>query len=232
MITQYIITTMSRDIYRKNLNPSQLEAVFYTDSPLLVLAGAGSGKTRVITYKIIYLISECGLDPRSILAVTFTNKAAGEMKERVDQLLGETTNIMIKTFHSFAARMLRGFGESLGVDPRFTIIDQQDQTRAVREIIEALKLDKETYRPEQYVHLINRAKDRLYDADQAYREEFSTDQEFYEIYQKYEKTLQKEKLLDFGDLIFKLVRGLSQNRKLLTYLKDGVSYILVDEFQD
>ncbi|HUT66569.1 MAG TPA: UvrD-helicase domain-containing protein, partial [Spirochaetota bacterium] len=115
---------MKNDIaYENDLNPSQLEAVQYHDSPLLVLAGAGSGKTRVITFKIAYLINECGFDPGSILAVTFTNKASNEMRQRVNDLLGADTDAWIRTFHSTAAKLLRVYGRMFGVDAGFSIID-------------------------------------------------------------------------------------------------------------
>lgn len=218
--------------YEQQLNPSQLEAVFYTDSPLLVLAGAGSGKTRVITYKIAYLINECNVDPGHILAVTFTNKASNEMKERVESLLGKNVDIWVKTFHSAAARLLRIMGNHFQINSNFSIIDQQDQKALVRKIIKDLKIDPETYKPAKYVYLIERAKDRLLNSDEAFSEDFSTDPVFYDIYRIYEDKLEKENLLDFGDLIFKLVKGLSQNDRALSKLKDRFRFILVDEFQD
>ncbi len=218
--------------YEHQLNPSQLEAVFYTDSPLLVLAGAGSGKTRVITYKIAYLINDCNVDPGNILAVTFTNKASNEMKERLESLLGKNVDIWVKTFHSAAARLLRIMGNHFQINPNFSIIDQQDQKSLVRKIIKDLKIDPETYKPEKYVYLIERAKDRLLNADEAFSEDFSTDPVFYDIYRIYEDKLEKENLLDFGDLIFKLTKGLSQNDRALSSLKDRFRFILVDEFQD
>ena len=211
--------------YEQQLNPSQLEAVFYTDSPLLVLAGAGSGKTRVITYKIAYLINDCNVDPGNILAVTFTNKASNEMKERLESLLGKNVDIWVKTFHSAAARLLRIMGNHFQINSNFSIIDQQDQKALVRKIIKDLKIDPETYKPEKYVYLIERAKDRLLNSDEAFSEDFSTDPVFYDIYRIYEDKLEKENLLDFGDLIFKLVKGLSQNDRALSKLKDRFRFI-------
>jgi DNA helicase-2/ATP-dependent DNA helicase PcrA len=218
--------------YERHLNPAQLEAVFYNESPLLVLAGAGSGKTRVITYKIAYLINECGVDPRNILAVTFTNKASSEMNQRVQALVGENVDIWVKTFHSTAAKLLRTMGSHFGIDAGFTIIDQQDQKVMVRKIIKDLNLDIETYKPEKYTYLIDRAKDRLLDPETAYSESFSTDPYFFDIYRVYEEKLINENLLDFGDLIYRLTRGLTHSNEALTLLKKRFRYILVDEFQD
>jgi DNA helicase-2/ATP-dependent DNA helicase PcrA len=218
--------------YDRLLNARQSEAVAYDDSPLLVLAGAGSGKTRVITFKIAFLIHERGVRPENILAVTFTNKAAGEMRERVQSLLGEGADIWIRTFHSTAAKCLRIMGNQCGVRQGFTIIDQQDQLSLVKKIMKDLNIDPEVYRPEKYSSLIERAKDRLLDSEEALKEGFSTEQLFYDIYRVYEDKLQKENLLDFGDLIGKLSRGLSRSDTALAYLKGRFRYILVDEFQD
>jgi DNA helicase-2/ATP-dependent DNA helicase PcrA len=218
--------------YEKHLNASQLEAVFHTGSPLLVLAGAGSGKTRVITYKIAYLINECGYNPQNLLAVTFTNKASNEMRERVNLLLGAACDVWIKTFHSTAAKLLRTFGRMLNVDTGFTILDEGDQLDLIRKIMKDLRLDPDTYSPGKYVYLINRAKDMLLDAQGARAEGFSTDQNFYDIFDAYEQVLQKDNLLDFGDLISKLVRGLNSNPETLDLLKRKFRYILIDEFQD
>jgi len=224
---------MKSDIaYENDLNPSQLEAVQYYDSPLLVLAGAGSGKTRVITYKIAYLINECGFDPGSILAVTFTNKASNEMRQRVNDLLGADTDVWIRTFHSTAAKLLRVYGRMFGVDAGFSIIDGRDQVSVVRQILKKLKQDTESHKPEKYVALISRAKDSLLDAQQAGESEFSTDPLFYDIYRRYEDMLKRENLFDFGDLLFVVVRGLKRSPEALSALKRRFSYILVDEFQD
>ncbi len=218
--------------YKQDLNPSQLEAVLYNESPLLVLAGAGSGKTRVITYKIAYLINECGFNPRDILAVTFTNKASNEMKDRVKTLLGTDVDIWIKTFHSTSAKILRVFGNYFGVQKSFSIIDEHDQITMVNKIVKNMKIDPDTYKADKYVYLINRAKDSLLNADDALKEDFSTDSVFYEIYHTYENILNRDNLFDFGDLLFKLVKGIDRNSKALKLLKDRFRYILVDEFQD
>jgi DNA helicase-2/ATP-dependent DNA helicase PcrA len=224
---------MRRNIpYAKDLNPSQLEAVRYYGSPLLVLAGAGSGKTRVITYKIANLINEGGHDPGSILAVTFTNKASNEMRERVNELLGSEMDVWVKTFHSTAAKLLRIYGRFFGVDARFSIIDQQDQTALVKQILKKINVDSESHRPQKYVYLIESAKNNLLSVDDASADDFSTDPLFYDIYRNYEEILRRENLFDFGDLIYSLVRGLKKSKDTLSTLKQRFRYILVDEFQD
>ncbi|MBN2322568.1 MAG: UvrD-helicase domain-containing protein [Spirochaetes bacterium] len=218
--------------YEDDLNPAQVEAVRYHGSPLLVLAGAGSGKTRVITYKIAFLINEYGYDPRSILAVTFTNKASNEMRERVNALVGHDAGCWISTFHSTAAKLLRIYGGEVGVDAGFTIIDQEDQTALVKRIMRTRGIDPEERKPKKYVSLISRAKDSLLDAEDSERSDFSTDPLFYEIYKQYEKLLETENLFDFGDLLFRLVRGLQRSNTLCEALKRRFRYVLVDEFQD
>ena len=218
--------------YERELNPAQLEAVFHTGSPLLVLAGAGSGKTRVITYKIAYLIEEAGFSPENLFAVTFTNKACSEMRERVNQLLGEEVNVWVRTFHSSAARLLRMWGRDLGIDPGFSIIDQQDQLALVRKIAAGMNLDTETYRPEKYVYLINRAKDQLLSPDRAESTRFSTDYHFNDVYKRYGEVLNRENLYDFGDLIFNLVTGFREHGEVLARARERFRYVLVDEFQD
>jgi DNA helicase-2/ATP-dependent DNA helicase PcrA len=224
---------MKRTIpYERDLNSSQLEAVKHHDSPLLVLAGAGSGKTRVITYKIAHLINEYSYDPESILAVTFTNKASNEMRLRVKALLGEEVDVWIKTFHSTAAKLLRVYGGHFGVNHSFSIIDQHDQRTMVKDIIRKMNIDTESHKPEKYAYLIERAKDNLLNPIEARAEEFSTDPLFYEIYEMYESILKGENLFDFGDLLFNIVRLLRENKKALALMKRRFQYILVDEFQD
>jgi len=218
--------------YESHLNAAQLDAVTYYGSPLLVLAGAGSGKTRVITYKIAYLIHEMGIDPKNILAVTFTNKASEEMKQRVDALLGEKVEVWIRTFHSTAARVLRIMGDAFGIQNRFTIIDQQDQKMILKKIMKEMNLDQDINRPEKYAALIDRAKDMLFSAEEAESERFSTDPLFFDIYREYERRLSRENLFDFGDLIFRFCRGLDSHKNALDILKQRFQYILVDEFQD
>jgi DNA helicase-2/ATP-dependent DNA helicase PcrA len=218
--------------YKKLLNPAQLEAVLHRETPLLVLAGAGSGKTRVITYKIAYLINECGYRPEEICAVTFTNKASNEMRERVNVLLEDSVNVWVQTFHSSAAKLLRIWGKSLGIDPGFSIIDQQDQRSVLKKIIRSMNIDSETYRPEKYAYLINRAKDLLMNADEAASALFSTDLYFNDVYAQYQALLDRENLFDFSDLLFKLIRALGRHGEVLQRIRKRFRYILVDEFQD
>lgn len=218
--------------YRELLNPSQLEAVLHRETPLLVLAGAGSGKTRVITYKIAYLIHECGYRPEEIFAVTFTNKASNEMRERVNVLLEDTVDVWVRTFHSSAAKLLRMWGKSLGINPGFSIIDQQDQRSVLKKVIRSMNIDTETYRPEKYVYLINRAKDLLVNADEAASASFSSDLYFNDVYAQYQDLLDRENLFDFSDLLFRLTRALERHGEILERIRKRFRYILVDEFQD
>lgn len=218
--------------YRGLLNPAQLEAVLHRETPLLVLAGAGSGKTRVITYKIAYLIHECGYRPEEIFAVTFTNKASNEMRERVNVLLEDSVDVWVRTFHSSAAKLLREWGKSLGVDRGFSIIDQQDQRSVLKKIVRSMNIDTETYRPEKYMYLINRAKDLLMNADEAASASFSSDLYFNDVYAQYQALLDRENLFDFSDLLFKLTRALERHGEVLERIRRRFRYILVDEFQD
>jgi len=218
--------------YDKYLNDKQLEAVLYDSSPLLVLAGAGSGKTRVITYKIAYLIDERGYEPGQILGVTFTNKACSEMKDRVCGLLGERFDIWIRTFHSTAARLLRIMGKRLGVSGDFSIIDQKDQNTLIGRVLQELNLDTDTYQPGKYVHLINRAKDRLLTPGETDLSGFSHDPVFQDVYAGYDKIMRSENLFDFGDLIMQLSKALDRNTDVRDYLRNRFRYVLVDEFQD
>ena len=218
--------------FREHLNPAQLEAVLHSETPLLVLAGAGSGKTRVITYKIAYLIHECGYSPEEIFAVTFTNKASNEMRERVNLLLGDRVDVWVRTFHSSAAKLLRVWGTSLGIDPGFSIIDQQDQRSLLKKIIRNMDIDSETYKPEKYIYLIGRAKDQLMDADEAASASFSSDLYFDDVYAQYQAILNRENLFDFSDLLFKLTRSLKRHEAVLERIRERFRYILVDEFQD
>ena len=218
--------------FREHLNPAQIKAVLHRETPLLVLAGAGSGKTRVITYKIAYLIHECGYSPEEIFAVTFTNKASNEMRERVNMLLEDRADVWVRTFHSSAAKLLRVWGTSLDIDPGFSIIDQQDQRSLLKKIIRNMDIDPETYKPEKYIYLIGRAKDLLMDADEASSASFSSDLYFDDVYAQYQAILSRENLFDFSDLLFKLTRSLKTHEAVLERIRERFRYILVDEFQD
>jgi DNA helicase-2/ATP-dependent DNA helicase PcrA len=216
------------------LNPQQREAVLYTEAPLLVLAGAGSGKTRVITYKIAYLIKELDIPEDNILGVTFTNKAAGEMKARVAKLLNKgASDVWLGTFHSTAVKILRRYGPYVGINNNFSILDEDDQTSLIKEVITELNLDIKRYPPGGFIEKISRAKESLIDPV-TYGEFVES---YYEsivakVYQKYQEKLMQNQALDFDDLLMYLVKLFRENEKILSYYQNKFRYILVDEYQD
>ena len=216
------------------LNPQQREAVLYTEAPLLVLAGAGSGKTRVITYKIAYLIKELDIPEDNILGVTFTNKAAGEMKARVAKLLNKgSSDVWLGTFHSTAVKILRRYGPYVGINNNFSILDEDDQTSLIKEVITELNLDIKRYPPGGFIEKISRAKESLIDPV-TYGEFVES---YYEsivakVYQKYQEKLMQNQALDFDDLLMYLVKLFRENEKILSYYQNKFRYILVDEYQD
>ncbi len=206
------------------LNEAQREAVVYFDSPLLVLAGAGSGKTRVITYKIAYAIDEIGFDPSRILAITFTNKAAGEMKERVASLIGKDAPVNIHTFHAFCAKILRKRGGLVGVDRNFTILDSEDRKALLKEVVSELNLDLSIYTPALLSQVVSSIK-----GGSKSKEEYEREQKNVAlIFDTYEKKLKKLNALDFDDL---LIYG-EKLLKLDSYYRDFFDYVLIDEYQD
>ncbi|QQR80904.1 MAG: UvrD-helicase domain-containing protein [Deltaproteobacteria bacterium] len=214
------------------MNPEQLDAVHHLDGPLLILAGAGSGKTRVITQRIAYMIQECGILPRNILAVTFTNKAADEMKHRVSQTLGSRAyETFISTFHSLCVRILRS---SLPDTQRnFVIYDDGDSTTLIKEVLEELKLDEKSFNPKAINGRIQSAKNEIITPAQ-----FATNSSDYfesrvaDIYALYEKKLAQNNALDFGDLIFKTVLLFRERPDILENYHSLWKYIMVDEYQD
>jgi DNA helicase-2/ATP-dependent DNA helicase PcrA len=217
----------------ENLNPAQKRAVMAADGPVLVLAGPGSGKTRVLTHRVAYLIQEIGVPPWRIMAVTFTNKAADEMKGRLAVLLGDTDlrRLTIGTFHAICVRILRREGETIGLDPSFVIYDTSDQLSLVKQAIEALNLDDKRYRPRSMLNLISRAKTNLrrpgdFEA-RTYREEVAG-----RIYARYQALLAENNALDFDDLLMRVVFAYRENEDLLQKYQRRYRYILVDEFQD
>ena len=216
------------------LNPQQREAVLYTEAPLLVLAGAGSGKTRVITYKIAYLVKELDVPEDNILGVTFTNKAAGEMKARVAKLLQkEVSDVWLGTFHATAAKILRRYGPYVGINNNFSILDEDDQVSLIKEVISELDLDIKRYPPGGFIEKISRAKESLIDPV-TYGEFVES---YYEsivakVYQKYQEKLMQNQALDFDDLLMYLVKLFRENEKILSYYQNKFRYILVDEYQD
>ncbi len=216
------------------LNPQQREAVLYTEAPLLVLAGAGSGKTRVITYKIVYLVRELDVSEDNILGVTFTNKAANEMRSRVARLLQkEVSDVWLGTFHATAVKILRKYGPYVGINNNFSILDEDDQTTLIKEVISELNLDIKRYPPGGFIERISRAKESLIDPV-TYGEFVES---YYEsivakVYQKYQEKLIQNQALDFDDLLMYLVKLFRENEKILSYYQNKFRYILVDEYQD
>ncbi len=217
------------------LNPMQKEAVLHTEGPLLVLAGAGSGKTRVLTHRIAYLIEEKGVNPWNILAITFTNKAAGEMRERVDRLVGfGADSIWVSTFHSSCVRILRRHIESLGYTTNFTIYDSDDQKTLMRHVLKKLELDPKVYKDRAMLGVISSSKNELITA--AEFEAGSTgdfrQKKVAQVYKEYQSQLKKNNALDFDDLIMKTVQLFESNPEILNYYQERFKYILVDEYQD
>lgn len=210
-----------------NLNQQQQEAVEYTDGPSIILAGAGSGKTRVLTQKALYLINKKKISPQNILMVTFTNKAANEMKNRINHRLG-----FCGTFHSLCAKILRIDGEKIGVNKNFVIYDEDDQENLIKEILKRMDFEK-NYSPGYFLNKISAAKNELID-EKKYSEFFSdfNDKKVVEVYRRYQKALEKNNALDFDDLIFKTIILLEKNPQILEKYQNLYRYLLVDEFQD
>jgi DNA helicase-2/ATP-dependent DNA helicase PcrA len=218
-----------------DLNPQQLEGVTYTQGPLLILAGAGSGKTRVITYRIAYLIGQQGVSPEQILAVTFTNKAAEEMKNRVLALLGDRTRgVWISTFHSACVRILRREIQSLGYGQDFAILDAADQLRLVKECARELNINEELYDPKEMARRISRLKNRLI-SPQAYAREaqgFGIEDKVGRVYPHYQGLLKKYNSLDFDDLLMMTVYLFEGHSEVLHRYQKRFRHILIDEYQD
>jgi len=215
-----------------DLNPEQKRAVAYNDGPLLVLAGAGSGKTRVLTRRAAWLIAEKAVLPDEILLLTFTNKAAGEMKERIYELAGSVPTFA-GTFHSFCVKLLRRDGLAIGVPKDFVIYDTQDQKDAVKDILDRMNLSTDSYKPGSILGMISDAKNQMIEPLQ-YGEFASTDmqEKVFSIYGQYQKMLEEMGALDFDDLLLKTVKLLTQNKEVLEKWQRRLPYILVDEWQD
>ena len=216
------------------LNSEQKKAGAKVNGPLLILAGAGSGKTRTITYRIAYMIQELGISPYSILAVTFTNKAAKEMRERVENLIGEDgKRAMISTFHSFGLRLLRVYSKIIGYDSNFTIYDTDDQKKVVKGIMKQLVIKNKDLTEGKIVSRISKLKE-----DGISPEEYEKDHRFepdaniiYEIYKRYNQTLKENNGMDFSDILTNTYK-LLENREVLEKLQEKFKYIMVDEYQD
>jgi DNA helicase-2/ATP-dependent DNA helicase PcrA len=220
--------------FLKDLNPAQKEAVDYCSGPLLILAGAGSGKTRVLTYRIAYLIGVKKIKPQKILAVTFTNKAAGEMKERVEKLLGKAgIGVWVSTFHSWCAQTLRREAHHIGYSRNFSIYDQDDQRSVIKKCMEELEISPKKLSPDAIGNRISSAKDKLINW-----QDFSSETEdFFEenvakVYRIYQGKLEQANAFDFDDLIMKTVELFHKQPKVLERYHNRFEHILVDEYQD
>jgi DNA helicase-2/ATP-dependent DNA helicase PcrA len=217
------------------LNEPQRQAVMATDGPLLILAGAGSGKTRVLTHRTAYLIEECGVNPYNIMAITFTNKAAGEMRERIDQMVGYgSEGIWVCTFHSTCVRILRRYIDRLGFGTNFTIYDSDDQKTLMKDICKRLEIDTKMYKEKMFLSAISSAKDELIDPI-----EFETraagdyvKRKQAQVYREYQQALKQNNALDFDDLIMKTVELFKLDKEVLASYQDRFRYIMVDEYQD
>lgn len=221
--------------YIKGLNDRQKEAVLHTEGPLLIMAGAGSGKTRVVTHKIAYLIKEKDIFPGNILAITFTNKAANEMQERAGDLLNENIdNMWIGTFHSICVRILRRDIDKIGYDRSFTIYDRDDQITLMKECIKELDVDKDMYKESAVLSRISSLKDEQISPDQYIKE---NEDDFREknigkLYSIYQRKLKEYNALDFDDLLIKTLELLKENEDILEFYQEKFHYVFVDEYQD
>ena len=217
------------------LNREQQEAVLQVDGPLLILAGAGSGKTRVLTYRIAHLIDECGVNPWNILAITFTNKAAQEMRERVDKLVGfGSESIWVSTFHSACVRILRRHIDNLGYDTNFTIYDTDDQKSLMKDVCRKMNIDTKIYKERSLLAQISHAKDELLTPDDMEMKAAGdyNMKKVASVYREYQAALRKNNALDFDDLIVKTVELFEKCGAVLEYYQERFKYIMVDEYQD
>lgn len=218
-----------------SLNSKQREAVLQTEGPLLILAGAGSGKTGVLTHRIAYLIDEKNVNPYNILAITFTNKAAKEMRERVDRLAGfGTDSAWVMTFHATCVRILRRYIDRLGYSTNFTIYDTDDQKNVMKEVCKKLNIDTKVYKERAILGDISKAKDELITPDDMYRRSSTnySKMKIAEAYREYQQQLKKNNALDFDDIICLTVELFKDNKDVLDYYQQRFKYIMVDEYQD
>ena len=217
------------------LNEQQKKGVFTTEGPVLLLAGAGSGKTRVLTHRTAYLIEEVGVNPYNIMAITFTNKAAGEMRERIDKLIGYgSESIWVATFHSTCVRILRRHIDRLGYDTNFTIYDADDQKTLMKDICKRLEIDTKKYKEKNFLSVISHAKDELVSPEEFMLRAAGdyAKQKQAQVYREYQESLKKNNALDFDDLIVKTVELLKADAQVLDYYQERFRYIMVDEYQD
>ena len=230
-----------RDNILSQLNENQQLAVTYCDGPQLVIAGAGSGKTRVLTYKIAWLLKNVGLNPWNILALTFTNKAANEMKERIGGLVGNerARYLQMGTFHSVFARILRAESNHVGLTSNFTIYDEADSRSLIKNIVRQMGLDDKIYKPSTIHSVISMQKNRLWSAGQyaedgelLERDRRRNMPETYKIFRLYEQRLQQANAMDFDDLLVQTYRLLKKNEDIRQKYAERFKYVLVDEYQD
>lgn len=217
------------------LNEQQKKGVFTTEGPVLLLAGAGSGKTGVITHRIAHLIDDCDVNSYNILAITFTNKAAREMRERVDDLVGCGADAAwIMTFHAACVRILRRFIDRLGYETNFTIYDTDDQKSLMKEVCKSMDVDTKVYKEKMLLSRISAAKDELVTPDEMYTRANNdyTQMRIAEVYRVYEERLKKNNAVDFDDIINLTVELFEKNDDVLDYYQERFKYIMVDEYQD
>ncbi|HXT50562.1 MAG TPA: UvrD-helicase domain-containing protein, partial [Thermoanaerobaculia bacterium] len=220
--------------WARELNPDQLAAATHGKGPQLVIAGAGSGKTRVITYRIAWLVREQGVEASRIAAVTFTNKAAGEMRERVERLLGkESLGGFVGTFHRFSLGLLRRYADRAGLPRDFAIFDSGDQVSLVKQALELENLGETQYPPRAVLAAISAAKNRMIDvaAFEARAQDFWS-KSVVRAYRRYQGLLQQSGAVDFDDMLFWAVRILRSNQELMVRWRERLKWLLVDEFQD
>ena len=231
IITHWIGAYMNLD----GLNDCQKRAVKRTEGPLLIIAGAGSGKTRVLTNRIAYLIDDCGVAPYNILAITFTNKAAREMRERVDATVGQQAGeVWVSTFHSTCVRILRRYIDRIGYSNTFTIYDTDDVKSVIKDICKKFNIDTKMLKEKTIMNAISHAKDELMSPDQMELEAGGdyNGKRIANVYREYQKTLKLNNALDFDDLIYKTVELLENDAEVLNYYQERFKYIMVDEYQD
>ncbi len=218
-----------------SLNEQQREAVQTTEGPLLILAGAGSGKTRVLTHRTAYLIDEMGVNPYNIMAITFTNKAAGEMRDRIDAMVGYgSESIWVSTFHSTCVRILRRYIDRLGYSTNFTIYDADDQKTLMKDICKRLEIDTKLYKERMFLSVISSAKDELVDPIEFETRAAGdyTKRRQAQVYREYQQALRQNNALDFDDLIMKTVELFKLDGEVLNAYQERFRYIMVDEYQD
>lgn len=219
--------------YLDQLNPAQRQAVETTDGPLLVLAGAGTGKTRVLVTRLSHILLQQKAWPSQVLAVTFTNKAALEMKERIGAMIGQNLQGMwLGTFHSIGARFLRQHGELVGLQPNFTIMNADDQVRLIKQLLEFIHVDDKKLTPAYCTHMINKWKDQGLSPSQINPNRHGIDDRLVKLYDLYEERLKVLNTVDFGDLLMKCLHLFQKEPEVLGFYQDKFKYILVDEYQD